>query len=67
MKLKDIATITRTGKKDYILQDTDIIMCRIGNALGTIYEGKERIDKSTKISCFIISSQQRDLADKLKI
>ena len=61
-----MATITRTGKKDYILQDTDIVMCKTGNDIGSIYEDKERIDKSTKPSCFIISSSQKDLTDKLK-
>ena len=54
MKLKDIATITRTGKKDYILQDTDIVMCKTGNDIGSIYEDKERIDKSIKPSCLLV-------------
>ena len=48
MRLRDIAAIITTPKKDYKLQDTDILICRAGKNLGGIFYNEERKERLLK-------------------
>jgi len=61
LKLKDIATVITAPRKDYQLQDTDILMSRMGNDIGKIYYQEEKQMRFTKQGYFIIQSKQEKL------